>query len=86
MSNVTKLNRAQPQMDVDPEVEELAALVQQSGLSDEAIADRVTKARHISMSPRTVRRLRELATQRPQNYTIKWVGWGIGYVREWRKL
>lgn len=78
--------RPKPQMDVDPEVEQLASLVQRSGMTDTAIALRVTRQRLHTMSPDTVRNVRELAVRRPQNYTLAWIAWAIGYRREWTKI
>ena len=82
------MNRTQlkPQVEVDEDVERLAALVQRSGLKDHAIAAKVSAARHAKTSPETVANVRELSTRRPQNYTLKWIGWAIGYSREWRKM
>lgn len=82
-----KYARPLPQVDVDEAVEELAALLQRSGMTDEAIAVEVSRVRGHKMSPGTVRRVRELATRRPQNFTLTWIGWAIGYRRTgWEKI
>lgn len=77
---------AKPQADVDPEVEQLAALLQHSGMTDDQIAEKVGKARGSKMSPETVRGVRELITKRPQNFTLSWVGWAIGKRRVWQDI
>ena len=82
MSNVRPVNfrRPEPQVtDVDPTVEQLASLLQRSGLTDQQVATLVSAARHTRMEPSTVRKLRELAVRRPQNYTLDWIAFAIGY-------
>lgn len=71
---------------IDPNVEKLAALLQQSNMTDEQIAAKVSQARSHKMAPETVQNIRELHTRRPQGYTLHWVGWAIGFTLEWRKL
>jgi hypothetical protein len=79
--------RAKPQAeDIDEELEQLASLVQRSRMTDKAIAAKISAARHSRMDPKTVTNVRELRTTRARNFTLKWIGWAIGYSREWRKL
>jgi hypothetical protein len=89
MNAIQSKNRRRPAPQtayIDPAVETLASLVQRSGLSDSAIAAKVGAARGHPMTPSTVANLRELTTRLPQNYTLSWIGWAVGYTREWRKL
>jgi hypothetical protein len=83
---MSRHGKPKPQVDVDPEVEQLAALIQRSGLSDSAIALKVGRKRILGMAPETVRNVRELAVRRPQNYTLQWIGWALGFRRVWEKL
>jgi hypothetical protein len=78
--------KAAPQADVDPAVEELASLIQRSKLSDAQIAAKVGEHRHSRMSVSTVTKIRELETKRPSNFTLTWIGWVLGFRREWRPL
>ena len=84
MAYINKFNRPKPQARViDPEMERLAAMMQRSGMTDVQIADKVTKARGSTLSPSTVCNVRDLATTRPQNYTLEWIGWALGQRRVW---
>ena len=83
---MSRLKPKPQSLGLDPDHEQLAALLQRSGLSDAEIAKRVGAARGHAMTVSTVTNLRELATRRPQNFTLTWVGWAIGYSRTWRKL
>lgn len=69
-------------LDPDPFVEKVAALISQSKMTDSAIADAVGAARNAHMSPSTVASVRNLAVKRPQNYTLDWILFALGYVRK----
>ena len=83
-------NRVRPKqqtLHVDPEVEELSSLLQQSGMSDAAISEKIGKARGCKMSVQTIANVRELATVRPSSHTLIWLAWAIGYERQkWTKI
>jgi hypothetical protein len=81
--NVNRIKPAEQVKDIDPEVEILSAMIQQSGLTDKQIARRVSDARKSRMSSETVRAIRELAVRRPHNYTFEWVGFALGMKRMW---
>lgn len=68
---------------IDPDVEYLSAALARSGRTDKQVAAAVGAARHSKMSPSTVAALRNLATRRPQNYTLLWVGYALGLRRAW---
>ena len=67
----------------DPMVEQLSHLIKGSHLTDIAIAEKVSAARHAKMSASTVSKLRLLQVSKPQNYTIDWVGFALGLRRKW---
>ena len=61
-ANVIAMNRwkpAQQAAHIDPWVEQVAALLQRSGMTDAAVATKVGQARGYKMSPSTVMNVRE---------------------------
>lgn len=77
----------QQTLHIDPEVEELASLLQQSGMSDAEISEKIGKARGCKMSVQTIANVRELTTVRPSSHTLIWLAWAIGYERsKWTKI
>lgn len=66
---------------VDPWVEQVAALLQASRMTDAAIAAKIGSARGFAMSPSAVANVRELSTTRPTNLTLDWLIWAVGKSR-----
>ena len=66
---------------IDPWVEQVAALLQRSGMTDGAIAAKISQARGYKMSLATVTNVRELVTQRPTNLTLDWLVYACGCKR-----
>ena len=80
-ATVIAMNRwkpAQQAAHIDPWVEQVAALLQRSGMTDAAVATKVGQARGYKMSPSTVMNVRELATGRPTNLTLDWLIFACG--------
>lgn len=73
--------------DRDPALDELCQLIHESGLTVQVICEAVTKATSgaYSVSPSTVNNWLNGMTRRPQNYTMTWVAFALGYERSWSK-
>lgn len=71
---------------IDPMVEELAAMLQNSTITDEQMANKIAKARGHGMSASTIRNIRELSVTRPQNYTVEWIGFALGKRLMWTDI
>lgn len=73
--------------DVDPDLERLRDIIDKSGLSIGDIVERVLDASnnsvHISYS--TIANWLDGKTRRPQNFTMTWVAFALGYERAWRR-
>jgi hypothetical protein len=74
--------------DRDPVLEEVTNLIEKSGLSTNAISELTAKVSHntVKVSPGTMDRWLNGKTFKPQNYTVSWVGYALGYERRWQKL
>jgi IS30 family transposase len=74
--------------DVDPAMQELCDMIVQSGLSVQDIVKRVqsTSGGQVRVAHSTIDNWLSGKTRRPQNFTLTWVGYALGYVREWKKV
>lgn len=75
--------------DTDPELEEARRHVTDSGLSLKEISDRTAKAtsglHRIAVA--TLRNIMNGTTRRPQNVTLEWTAFALGYRRvKWVKI
>ena len=72
----------------DEVLEEIAGMITDSGLSIGDIIERVLDLSgntiHISYS--TIANWQSGKTKRPQNWTVEWVAYALGYERKWRKF
>lgn len=73
--------------DRDPAMEELCDLISKSEMSVQAIVKAVAKETkgHYSVSHGTISNWLSGKTRRPQNFTMMWVGFALGYERKWTK-
>ena len=74
--------------DRDPAMEELCDLIDKSGMSVGDIVKQTHKATNgvYAVSPGTINNWLSGQTRRPQNLTLTWVGYALGYQRKWTKL
>lgn len=74
--------------DRDSDMEELCDLISKSGLSIgdilERVLDKSNGSVHISYA--TISNWLGGKTRRPQNFTMYWVGYALGFERKWRKF
>lgn len=86
-SNVRTLRRDKGYRfkDRDPAMEELCDLIHKSGFTVARIVAEVNKATAgaYNISPSTINNWLSGKTRRPQNLTMSWVGFAIGYERRW---
>lgn len=71
----------------DPAMIELCRLITDSGQEVDTIAASVRKDSHglCNISPTTIANWLSAKTRRPQNFTMNWVGYSLGYERAWTK-
>lgn len=74
--------------DRDPAMVELCNIIHQSELSVPQICASVAKATGgaYTIGQGTIYSWLNGKTRRPQNLTLSWVGYALGYRREWTKL
>lgn len=72
----------------DSKMVELCAIITDSGKEVAAITDDVhKKSRGVcSISRTTINNWLNGTTRRPQNFTMDWVGFALGYERKWTKI
>ncbi len=73
--------------DRDPVLDEITRLITDSGLSIEAIVERVTKLSRggATLAASTLRNWMNGKTRRPQNLTVTWTAFALGYERKFVK-
>jgi hypothetical protein len=90
VNNVVFINRDRGYrfQDRDPAMEELCDLIHKSGLTVSQIVEETYKATHgvYAVSPGTISHWLAGKTVRPQNFTMTWVGFALGYQRKWTKI
>jgi hypothetical protein len=88
--NVVYLNRDRGYrfQDRDPAMEELCDLIDKSGMSIPQIVEETYKATKgvYAVSPSTIANWLGGKTIRPQNFTMTWVGFALGYQRKWTRI
>lgn len=74
--------------DRDPQLEELCRLIYASEMSVNQIVEAVAKATRgaYRVSPSTIGNWLAGKVKRPQNFTLTWVGFALGYERKWVKF
>jgi len=74
--------------DRDPAMVELCQMITDSGWSVTRLTAEVRKVSSgmCSLSPSTVSNWLSGKTKRPQNYTLNWAGFALGYERKWRRV
>jgi len=75
-------------VDRDPDLEEICNLITESGRSHYNISQQISKETGgaFSVSPATMDRWMDGKVRRPQNFTISWVSFALGYERRWVKI
>lgn len=75
-------------VDRDPDMIELCDIIDKLGMSNGDIIDKVLDASggSVAMSWQTIENWRNGKTRKPSNFTLKWVGYALGYERSWRKF
>jgi IS30 family transposase len=71
--------------DADPDLTAICDLVLQSGLTSYQIVAHVREL-HGTVGHSTIDRWLEGKVRRPQNLTISWVGFALGYERKWTQI
>jgi hypothetical protein len=74
--------------DRDPVLEEICNIITQSGKSAYEISELTASESHNTnkISANTISNWLNGKTKKPQNYTVTWVGYVLGYRRGWTKL
>ena len=74
--------------DRDPQMVELCHIIDQSSMTVPTICGEVSKATGgaYRISTTTVYNWLNGTTRRPQNLTMNWVGYALGYTRAWTKI
>lgn len=73
--------------DRDQDLEWLCAIIEKSGLSSRDISTKTASVGEWArVSPQTIDRWLNGKTRRPQNFTLTWVAYVLGYSKEWRKI
>lgn len=74
--------------DRDPKMEQLCDLIDKSDMSVYAITQKVANMTHgaYRVSESTIANWLNGKTRRPQNFTMTWVGYAIGFELTWRKI
>lgn len=87
INNLAFLNRDQGYRfkDRDPVMEEICAIINQSQKSTVEISQ-LTAAAGAKISAQTIDRWLNGTTRKPQNYTVTWVGYVLGWKRGWTKI
>jgi hypothetical protein len=73
---------------IDPAMQELCDLIIQSGLSIHEITKRVrsVSSGQVNTGWGTIDNWLSGKTKRPQNFTMTWVGYALGFERAWKKI
>jgi hypothetical protein len=74
--------------DRDPDMEWLCDMIDKSGLSIGDIIERVLDAsdNQVSVGYGTIANWLSGKTRRPQNFTMTWVSYALGYQRKWTSI
>ena len=85
--NLATRNKAYRWSEQDGAMAELCHLIDDSELSIAEICERVAQATkgQYKISASTISNWMSGKTRRPQNYTLTWVGYALGYTRRWEK-
>jgi hypothetical protein len=72
-------------VDRDPDLDFICDLIDKSGKTCREISQMVAKVSggSANVSHSTIAKWLSTRTRRPQNYTITWVTYALGYKREW---
>lgn len=74
-------------VDRDPVMAEICTIVTDSGKTCEEISQLTSRASgSLKVAPSTIRNWLNGKTIRPQNYTVTWVGYVLGWKRGWTKI
>jgi|SRR5215467_336723 len=88
--NLTRalLDRSYRWKDRDPDLEEVCNMITASGMSTYNISQRISKETGgaFSVSPATMDRWLGGQVKKPQNFTMTWVAFALGYERAWTKI
>jgi hypothetical protein len=73
--------------DRDPVLEEICDIISKSGLSGFEISQlTASKAGGFKVAPSTITKWLDGTTKKPQNFTVTWVGYVLGWRRGWTKI
>jgi IS30 family transposase len=74
--------------DRDPDLEDICNLITDSGLSPIEISSRISRETGgaYTVANQTIYRWLAGEVRRPQNYTMTWVAFALGYERKWTKI
>lgn len=74
--------------DRDPDLEFICNAITDSGLTYAAISESVSKSTGgaYAVSTSTIHNWMNGKVKRPQNYTLHWVAFALGYERKWEKF
>lgn len=83
-----KRDRGYRWTDRDPVLDEIARMITDSGLSINDLLERVLDVSNnqVHLSYSTISNWLSGQTRRPQNYTVTWVAFALGYRREWAAI
>jgi IS30 family transposase len=72
----------------DPDLEWICRQITRSNLSNQEISQKVSAATGgvYAVSTNTIYQWLNGKTRRPQNHTLTWVAFALGYEKQWRKL
>lgn len=74
-------------IDRDSDMEELCSIIHESELSTGDIIEKVLDASNntVRLGHSTIENWLSGKTRRPQNFTLHWVGYALGYERRWKR-
>ena len=73
-------------IDRDPVLEEICTIITQSGKTPHEISELTAQSGGAKVAPQTIYKWLNGDTKKPQNFTVTWVGYVLGWKRGWAKL